>query len=177
MFFSQLLTRTLPAAPRREVAMRVQKVSLLVVLPLIAIGVLLVTAPPPAAQQAKPNTVNLNGLWDAVVIVGNVQIPFRYELAVNGNQAQGFFFEGDKRIGSSSGSFINGQLRLDYEHLNTVLLAHLQGDQLVGAYGEARPGVRPLEIRARRFVPAKGMANPPQVPGDWIMSRVQAERT
>src|SRR5262249_10081511 len=104
-------------------------------------------------------------------------VPFRFELSVQGSDAQGFFFEGEKRIGSSSGSFTNGELKLNYEHLNTVLEARLQGNQLAGVYRDLHPGSQPMGFRARRFTPVQGMANPPQAAGDWIMSRVAAERT
>jgi len=127
----------------------------------------------PAAAQTS-----LSGLWDAVVVANGVEIPFRYEIAVRGNQAEGFFFEGDRRVGSSSGSFANGVLKVEYEHLNTVLEARLEGNQLTGAYRNNRPNARPTEFRARRFAPVRtGMTDPPQVAGDWMMSRVAAERT
>jgi len=127
----------------------------------------------PAAAQT-----NLSGLWDAVVVANGVEIPFRYEIAVRRNQAEGFFFEGDRRVGSSSGSFSNGVLKVEYEHLNTTLEARLEGDQLTGSYRNNRPNARPTEFRARRFAPVQtGMTDPPQVGGDWSMSRVVAERT
>lgn len=155
-----------------------RKLSLVCLLALAGIAALLASTPPPAAQQpSRDNTASLNGLWDATVIINNLEIPFRYEIAVNGKQAQGFFFEGERRVGSSSGSFINGQLTLNYEHLNTVMELHLQGQQLVGDYRQVRPGSPSLAIRARRFVPAQGMSNPPQVAGQWFMSRVPAERS
>jgi peroxiredoxin len=126
----------------------------------------------PTAQQA-----NLNGLWDAVAITNGVEIPFRYEIAVQGNQAQGFFFEGDQRVGSSSGSFAGGELKINYEHLNTILEARVENNQLVGDYRDLRPGSLVLGFRAHRFAPVQTDANPPKVAGDWIMSRVAAERT
>jgi peroxiredoxin len=130
---------------------------------------------PAAAQTAQGNP---SGLWDAVVRIGRIEIPFRYEIAVRGTQAQGFFFEGDQKIGSSGGSFINGILKIDYDHLNTTLEARFQGGQLVGTYRRKAPNASPIEFRARRFAPVQNsMANPPQVAGDWIMSRIASERT
>ena len=139
---------------------------------IVLLSAILMSAPPAAAQQAS-----LNGLWDAMVITNGVEIPFRYEISVRGTQAQGFFFEGDQRIGSSSGSYVNGELKLEYEHLNTVLEAHLEGAELVGAYRANRPDARPTPFRAKRFAPVQSDNNPPKVAGDWIMSRVQSERT
>jgi hypothetical protein len=44
------------------------------------------------------------GRWDAVVVVGAAEIPFRFEIAGDGDSVRGFFFEDDKRIASTSGS-------------------------------------------------------------------------
>jgi thiol-disulfide isomerase/thioredoxin len=144
-------------------------------LALIALVSIVLIGAPPAVAQAQ---TSLNGLWDAVVITNGVEIPFRYEIALRGTQAQGFFFEGDQRIGSSSGSYTDGELRIEYDHLNTVLEAHLEGTELVGDYHNKRANARILSFRAKRFAPVQSEdANPPQVAGDWIMSRLQAERT
>jgi hypothetical protein len=51
-----------------------RKLSGLVVAALVA----LVSWPPPAHAQS------LNGLWDATVVVNNVEIPFRLELVGTG---------------------------------------------------------------------------------------------
>lgn len=128
----------------------------------------------PAAAQAQ---TSLSGLWDAVVTSNGVEIPFRYEIAVQGTQAQGFFFEGDRRVGSSAGSYANGQLKIEYDHLDTVLQAHLEGAELVGSYRRNRANARVTPFRAKRFAPVQSDASAPQVAGDWIMSRLQAERS
>ena len=41
----------------------------------------------------------LDGLWDAVVVASGTEIPFRFEIASSGSQIEGFFFEGDRKIG------------------------------------------------------------------------------
>src|SRR5690349_62997 len=50
------------------------------------------------------SATNIAGLWDAEIVADQLQIPFRFEIDQNGNQVQGFFFEGDRKIGSTSGS-------------------------------------------------------------------------
>ena len=50
---------------------------------LLTLAVALVVATPAVAQT------NLSGLWDAVVVTNGGEIPFRYEIAVRGNQAAG----------------------------------------------------------------------------------------
>ena len=120
----------------------------------------------------------IDGLWDAIVVVNNVEVPFRFEIAHNGSQVQGYFFEGDKKIGSTSGSFENGTLKLDYDYLNTTLEATLQGDGLEGTYSSRRTNARAMKIRAHRFSPVPAAAvEPPQVAGSWDMRRTSQDRS
>jgi len=120
------------------------------------------------AQSASAQAVA--GLWDAVVVANKVEVPFQLEIAVTGTQAQGFFFDGDRRIGSTSGSFRGGMLKLDYDFLNTTLEATLTGDELHGTYGADRPGARRMEFRAAPFKPAAATAGDvPQLAGSWLM--------
>jgi thiol-disulfide isomerase/thioredoxin len=119
---------------------------------------------------------NVTGLWDAKIVANQLEIPFRFEIAQNGNQIQGFFFEGDRKIASSAGSFANGQLKFDYDYLNTTLELNVEGNQLHGLYLHNRPGAQPLEISAHRFVPAPAEAgSAPQVAGSWEMRRLPNE--
>jgi len=80
----------------------------------------ILTANPTAASK-------VDGLWDAVITSGGGQnaptfeIPFRFEIATSGSTVQGFFFEGDRKIGSTSGTFVDGNLTLEYDFLNTTL--------------------------------------------------------
>lgn len=115
---------------------------------------------------------NITGLWDAAIVAGQFEIPFRFEIAQNGTQIQGFFFDGDRKVGSTAGTFENGALRLDYDFLNTTFEARFEGDQFVGTYRLNLPNARPMEIRGRRFAPvAAETAKTPQVAGNWVMYR------
>ena len=135
--------------------------------------VLASSAAVPARAQAP---AGINGLWDAVIVAGGADVPFRFEIATRGAQAEGFFFEGDRKIGSTSGSFASGALHLDYEFLNTMLEARLVDGQLVGTYQNKRPGSRPQEVRMRRFTTVTSdSSDAPQVAGTWEMRRVQSE--
>jgi thiol-disulfide isomerase/thioredoxin len=132
---------------------------------------LLVATSFPAAQPAQ-----IDGLWDAVVTANDANVPFRFEISTAGAEPQGFFFEGDRKVGSSSGSFAGGKLTLEYDHLNTVLEATLQGDALVGTYKNRRPNARPQAIRMRRFEPVSlDGPEPPVLAGNWEMRRVAEE--
>jgi thiol-disulfide isomerase/thioredoxin len=129
-----------------------------------------------AGSRPAAAAPTLDGLWDATVVVGEATIPFRFELATKGSQAQGFFFEGDRKVGSSSGHYLNGALKLDYDFLNTTLEATLQGDELVGTYRNLRTGSRVQTIHMRRFVaPPPEEGNTPELAGSWEMRRLAAE--
>jgi thiol-disulfide isomerase/thioredoxin len=115
------------------------------------------------------------GLWDAKIVANQLEIPFRFEIAQNGNQVQGFFFEGDRKIGSSSGSFSGGHLILEYDILETTLEVTFLDDQFAGTYRFNRSG-NALLIRAHRFTPASAdTAAAPQISGSWDMRRVPQE--
>jgi thiol-disulfide isomerase/thioredoxin len=129
-----------------------------------------------ALARPAVSATNIAGLWDAEIVASQLEIPFRFEIAQKGNQVQGFFFEGDRKIGSSSGSFADGRLKLEYDILETTLEGTFQGDQFAGTYRLNRPGAQPLLIRARRFVPAPAdAAAAPHVSGSWEMRRIPQE--
>jgi len=141
----------------------------LLALGVAALGISLVS--PPSAFSAS----TIAGLWDAKIVANQLEIPFRFEIAQNGNQVQGFFFEGDRKIGSSSGSFSGGHLILEYDILETTLEVTFLDDQFAGTYRFNRSG-NALLIRAHRFTPASAdTAAAPQISGSWDMRRVPQE--
>ncbi len=133
----------------------------------------------PAASAAG----TITGRWDAVVVANKVEVPFRFEIAQNGAQVQGFFFEGDRKIGSTSGTFENGTLKLDYDFLNTTLQATLDGGQLHGTYRYNSPKALPMEFRAQHSAPAAPAsrtsvtASAPKIDGDWQMHRTAQDNS
>jgi thiol-disulfide isomerase/thioredoxin len=119
---------------------------------------------------------SIDGLWDAIVVANGTEIPFRFEIETKGGEIHGFFFEGDRKVGSTSGSFADGTLKLEYEFLNTTLEARLNGDELIGAYRNNRAGARPQDVRMRRFTPtAIAEDSTPALGGSWEMRRVAEE--
>ncbi|HYM23666.1 MAG TPA: TlpA disulfide reductase family protein [Vicinamibacterales bacterium] len=133
----------------------------------------------PASAASK-----IDGLWDAVIMNGGGQnnpafeIPFRFEIETTASGAQGFFFEGDRKIGSTSGTFADGVAKFEYDFLNTILELNVDGDGLKGTYRNNRPNARPQEVRMRRFAPVQvGEQNPPQLAGTWEMRRLKEEQT
>ena len=135
---------------------------------LLSVALLVVSIPAPHARAAS----TIDGLWDAVVVANGVEIPFRFEISTQGTSAQGFFFEGDRKVGSTSGTFVDGVLKLEYDFLNTTLDATFADDQLTGSYRNNRPNARPQEVRMHRFAPvAAGNDDPPPLAGTWEMRR------
>ena len=140
---------------------------------LVAALLLAVTfAPSPRAASG------VDGLWDAIVVANGVEIPFRFEITTSGAEAQGFFFEGDRKVGSTSGHLAGGVLTLDYDFLNTTLTLAVEGDQLKGTYLNKRANAKPQDVRARRFAPVPaGADDPPKLAGNWEMRRKAEEAT
>src|SRR5262245_6224570 len=131
-----------------------------------------------ALLVASPADAQVNGLWDAVIVSNGNEIPFRYEIAVSGADAKGFFFEGDRKVESTSGTFAGGALQIDYDHLNTTLELTLNGGELTGMYRNKRAGARPQEVRMKRFTPvAIDGAGAPSLAGTWEMRRLAEEAT
>ena len=60
---------------------------------------------------APAGAQSVTGLWDAVVTVNNVDVPFRMEFSGNGKALKGSFFNGDERVTSTSGTFSSGGRR------------------------------------------------------------------
>jgi thiol-disulfide isomerase/thioredoxin len=121
--------------------------------------------------EAQPD-----GLWNATVTVGPADIPFRFEVAHNGDQWTGFFFEGDKKIASTSGTFDQGTLNLNYEFLNAVLVVKFDGTSLSGTYRYNRKTPKEYPFHASRG-PTQNAASlqPASVAGDWEMQPVLPE--
>jgi thiol-disulfide isomerase/thioredoxin len=118
------------------------------------VPLILAFAPAAVAQS-------LNGLWDAMVVVNGLEIPFKMDFADDGVS----FFNGDEKITSTSGRFEDGKLVLNYDHYGTKLTATLKDGVLEGQYG--REG-RQYPFRAKRFVeePVRRM-QAPAIDGMW----------
>ena len=141
---------------------------------LLAVALLIAAILAPALRAAS----GIDGLWEATVVAGGTDIPFRFEIATSGAEAQGFFFEGERKVGSTSGRLADGVVTLDYDFLNTTLTLTLDGDQLHGTYVNKRLNAKPQEVRARRFTPVPVSAvDPPRLAGDWEMRRKAEEAT
>src|SRR4051794_23830298 len=68
-----------------------------------------------AQSAAAPAAAKIGGLWDATIVTGGATIPFRFEIETKGTGAKGAFFEGDRKIESSEGTYTGGVLKLVWD--------------------------------------------------------------
>jgi thiol-disulfide isomerase/thioredoxin len=107
----------------------------------------------------------IQGLWSATITVNNQQIPFRIGFSGDGANANGWFFNGDEKVVSTSGTLENGMLTLRFDHYATRLEAKLQNGALEGTYG--KPG-RLNEFHAAPYRADDAAAeSAPSIAGLW----------
>ncbi|MCL6482328.1 MAG: hypothetical protein K6U02_11435, partial [Firmicutes bacterium] len=116
------------------------------------------------------------GLWNASIVAGKAEIPFKFELQRNGDLWQGSFFEGSRKIASTSGSYSGGTLQLRFENLNAVLTATYDGAQWTGTYRYNRKNSREYPFHATPYA-TPAFASSPSVPlaGEWEMRQVSSD--
>jgi thiol-disulfide isomerase/thioredoxin len=137
---------------------------------LIALVALVLAAPALTRAQAPP----LAGLWDAAVVVNGLEIPFRFEIAGNGDSITGAFFNGDEKVTSTGGKFADGSLTLNFDHYATNLEAAFVNGRLAGVYNRAS-GFYPFY--ARKFTPSNVFPNEvPQIDGLWTIGNVNSNK-
>ena len=123
---------------------------------------------------ARAQTSSPAGLWDAAVIVNGLEIPFRFEIAGDGADVSGWFFNGDEKVSSTGGRFENGTLALDFDHYATSVHASLVNGRLAGTYNRAT-GFYPFY--AKRFAPSAAFPNEvPAIDGLWQIGGVKSNK-
>jgi len=131
-----------------------------------------------AAMLALPpiaRAQSLAGLWDATVVVGGVDVPFRMEITGSGAGVKGSFFNGDEKVTSTSGQFANGALVLSFDEYETKLEATLKDGRLEGQYSRGTRGA-PYPFQAKRFVAAPPADEKvPSVAGLWNIQTKSAK--
>jgi peroxiredoxin len=130
-------------------------------MPLLLVFSALLWPVAPAAAQS------VTGLWDAVVTVNSVEVPFRMEFSGNGKALKGSFFNGDERVTSTSGTLDQGAIVLSFDEYETRLEARRTDGILEGQYLRGTRGA-PYPFRAKRFTPGDATAsNVPAIAGLW----------
>jgi thiol-disulfide isomerase/thioredoxin len=131
-----------------------------------------------AALLALPSIAraqSLAGLWDATVVAGGVEVPFRMEITGSGAGVKGSFFNGDEKVTSTSGQFANGALVLSFDEYETKLEATLKDGRLEGQYSRGTRGA-PYPFQAKRFAAAPPADEKvPSIAGLWNIQTKSAK--
>jgi thiol-disulfide isomerase/thioredoxin len=109
---------------------------------------------------------SLAGLWDASITFNGQDIPFRFQIAGDGSNIRGWFFNGDQKEVSSGGSYQNGSLVLNFDSYAAKLEARLQNGTLVGQYGPMLKKTYPVMAHRHIAEPASS-ASAPSINGLW----------
>ena len=121
-----------------------------------------------AAIGCGAGAPSIAGRWDAVVIVNDVEIPFRFDVSADDSRVSGSFFNGDERIQSTGGTFVDDALTLTFDHYATRVEARLIDGRLEGQYVRARGA--PYPFRAASAAPPRpAAAQAPAIGGIWII--------
>jgi thiol-disulfide isomerase/thioredoxin len=108
---------------------------------------------------------SISGIWNATVTVGDVDVPFRFEVTGSGDQIRGWFFNGDEHVVSTSGSLHDDHLTLNFDQYATRLELDVKGAELSGSYVRMK-GPWPVHaIRAEKE--EKSRAAAPNIEGLW----------
>jgi peroxiredoxin len=133
---------------------------------------LMLTALPAAiaADAPSPAVSALAGRWDATVNVNGVEIPFPFEIARREGALVGSFFNGDRRISSTSGQIDGDHVVFTFAQYGTTLEASVSGGRLNGEYRRAAAVVYPFTaVPAGRAQRGRGAASAPSIDGTWIV--------
>ncbi|AIT05159.1 MULTISPECIES: TlpA disulfide reductase family protein [Sphingomonas] len=119
---------------------------------------------------AEPNASAVIGRWDAVLSRNGVDIPFRLDIAPDGEGLKGVFYDGFKPYdGTTSATFRDGKLVLNVDHYLTTIDAKLQGGNLDGTVvAQNRETSADYAFHAVRHVDAPPAAvKAPAIAGNW----------
>src|SRR5580704_7665728 len=102
---------------------------------------------------------SLAGEWDATVKANDVDVPCRFQVTQQGSTIQGTFFNGEELYPSTSGSFSNGTLTLNYDYTSGKLEANYKDGHLQGVFHAAR-GNYPFSAMPHVAAPAPSTKAP-----------------
>src|SRR5438876_3424691 len=118
------------------------------------------------AGASPSGAQTLAGIWDATVIVNDLAIPFRFEIAGDGANVKGSFYNGSDKVTSTTGQFANASLVLSYSEYGSKLEATFKDGRLEGQY--VRASGSPYPFQAKRFRPSSlDAAGVPPIAGLW----------
>lgn len=108
------------------------------------------------------------GQWDAIVVVNGVDVPFRFEITGAGKTLAGSFYNGERRITSTSSALEHDALTLRFDQYAAILRATHRDGQLEGSYDRGSRGSYPFRAR-RAEGPPPSANDAPSIDGEWTV--------
>lgn len=134
----------------------------------VAAAALLAALAHAPAAHAGSAAAPLAGRWDAVVVASGVDVPFPFEIAGQGPTLTGSFFNGDRRITSTSASVDGERVVFTFAQYASTLEAAIEDGRLSGLYRRARG--EPFVFRAARAAETTtASTTAPAIGGTWIV--------
>ena len=124
------------------------------------------------ASAASQNALPVDGAWDAHLVRGNSDIPFRLDISGAGPTLKGTFYDGFSPYdGTTGASFQDGKLTLNVDHYATTINASFEDGKLVGTVTTANRGdAGQYRFEATRHVATAASAvNAPSIAGTWLI--------
>jgi thiol-disulfide isomerase/thioredoxin len=135
---------------------------------LVRLGIVTLLAVPAIWAQS------IAGLWDGTLTQNGEQIPFKIGFSGSGSAVKGWFFNGEEKEISNSGSFENGSLKLNFDSYAAVLNLRLKDGALDGDYA-SRGKASPIHaVRAVEHPVADLKA--PNIDGIWVLEGVNSSK-
>jgi thiol-disulfide isomerase/thioredoxin len=131
------------------------------------VAALVLLAGTAGSGQAPPQA--LAGRWDAIVVVNKVEVPFSFEIAGDGRSLAGSFFNGDRRITSTSSEVSDGTATFSFAQFGTTLRANVEDGRLTGEYQRLKGAPYPFQA-ARAAAPIRAAdVDVPAIGGTWLV--------
>ncbi len=130
---------------------------------------LVVMAPAAWAQSVA-------GMWDATINFNGTEIPFRFELAGDAAHIKGWFFNGNDREISNSGSLDNGHLVLSFDSYLAKLTGTFKDGVFDGEYGPMLKKTYAVHATRAAAKTEPLAANAPSVAGQWDLIDVKSSK-
>lgn len=133
------------------------------------IGAVLLAAGVAACGVAATDPVELAGEWDARVVANGVEVPFRFEVTDEGGAVTGSFFNGERRVSSTSAKVDGTRVSFEFGHYASAVEAAIVNGGLEGQYRRARGEPYPFRAVRASKVAASAPAGTPSIDGTWIV--------
>jgi thiol-disulfide isomerase/thioredoxin len=115
------------------------------------------------------------GLWNATTNVNGTEIPFKIEFSGDGANVKGWFFNGEEHESSTSGTYANGSLVLNFDTYLSVLKATVKNGALDGQYISRRGDPLPIHAVRAASQPAPKV-KAPDISGLWYLEGVTSRK-